>query len=353
MTTLVRARQAIDRPGATPQALPKPYLVFLGDTKNPAFAKTAFGLKDWAGEDVVGEYALPEAEVTTGLAQMDPAAAKEAGARSLIIGVANSGGFIPDNWISALISALQSGLDLISGMHQRLTDIPELVETAQHLGRKLIDVRVPPQDIPVASGHRRTGRRILTVGTDCALGKKYAALSIARGLQNRGIDAQFRATGQTGIMIAGCGLPIDAIVADFVSGAAELLTPSADPDHVDVIEGQGSLFHPSYAPVSLGLLHGSQPDRFVVCHQADRTHILGNDDFVLPSIEQVIEMTISLGRLTNPDISCAGVALNTVTHNEESASSAMDRLAGELNLPVADPIRGGPRFEKLLDACLD
>jgi uncharacterized NAD-dependent epimerase/dehydratase family protein len=237
-------------------------------------------------------------------------------------------------------------------MHMRLADVPHLQATANGHGRRLIDVRSPPAGIPVATGIKRSGRRLLTVGTDCALGKKYTALAIARGLKARGIDATFRATGQTGIMIAGEGMPMDSVVADFAAGAAELLSPDAPPDHVDVIEGQGTVFHPSYAGVSLALLHGSQPDRFVVCHEPGRTHLLGHSEFALPSIEEVIEQTIVLGRVTNPSIRCAGISLNTGKLDAAEAQREIARIERRLVLPAADPMRGGPAFERLLDTCM-
>jgi uncharacterized NAD-dependent epimerase/dehydratase family protein len=332
--------------------LPSPYLLFLGDTVEPGYAKTAFGLRDWAGDRCVGEFALDGARVSAGLTRLTPDRAAEAGARALVIGVASPGGMIPAAWTTALLDALEAGLDLVAGMHRRLADMPELVEAAERLGRKLIDVRVPPDGISVATGQRRPGKRLLTVGTDCALGKKYTALAIARGLSSRGVDATFRASGQTGIMIAGSGIPIDAVVADFVAGAAELLSPDAPADHWDVIEGQGSLFHPAYAGVSLGLLHGSQPDRFVVCHDPGRTHVLGHAHLPLPSIEQVIEQTIAMGRLTNPNIACAGVSLNTSGLEDAAAAALLAANADRLACPVADPMRGGHAFERLLDACL-
>ena len=331
--------------------LPQPHLLFLGDVAEPGFAKTAFGLRDWAGDRCVGEYALPGARVTLGLPSLDPAAAAARGARSMVIGVANAGGHIPPAWFGALLEALEAGLDIISGMHMRLSSLPGLQSAADKYSRRLIDVRTPPTGIPIASGLKRSGRRLLTVGTDCALGKKYTALAIARGLRARQINATFRATGQTGIMIAGEGMPLDSVVADFIAGAAEALSPNAPPDHIDVIEGQGSLFHPSYAGVALGLLHGSQPDRFVVCHEPGRTHVLGHAAFALPSIEQVIEQTIALGRLTNPDIRCVGISLNTAKLDAAEAQREFDSVEKRLSLPVADPMRGGPAFERLLDAC--
>jgi uncharacterized NAD-dependent epimerase/dehydratase family protein len=300
----------------------------------------------------VGELALPGGRVTTGLPRLTALQGFQEGARALVIGVANSGGIIPQSWIPALVESLEAGLDIVSGMHAKLGDIPSLRAAADRLGRRLVDVRVPPEGIPVASGARRSGRRLLTVGTDCALGKKYTALAIARGLAARGLDVDFRATGQTGIMIAGDGIPIDAVISDFLAGAAEMLSPAAPPDHIDVIEGQGSLFHPAYAAVSLGLLHGSQPDLFVACHDPSRTEILGHPGFPLPSIEQVIAQTLALGRLTSPHIRCAGVCLNTSRFSLEAAQAEIEATERHLGLPTADPIRGGAAFERLLDACL-
>ena len=266
--------------------------------------------------------------------------------------MANSGGFIAQNWVPALEEALEAGLDIISGMHARLVDIPSLKQLAERLGRRLIDVRQPPANIPVASGRKRSGKRLLTVGTDCALGKKYSALAIARALQQLGVKADFRATGQTGIIIAGAGIPMDAVVSDFAAGAAEMLSPDAAEDHWDVIEGQGSLFHPSYAGVSLALLHGSQPDVIVACHEAGRTEILGHEEYALPSIEETIEVTLTLGRRTNPAIRCGGVCLNTGHLSDAEADSLIAAESARLGIPVADPIRGGPAFDRLIDNCL-
>lgn len=326
-------------------------LLFLGDVGEPGFAKTAFGLRDWAGERCVGEWALPGAAVTTGLPPLTPQQAAARGACCLVIGVAAPGGGIPEAWVPALLAALEAGLDLVSGMHVRLRDLAPLREAAARHGRRLVDVRTPPAGIPVASGLPRGGRRLLTVGTDCALGKKYTALAIHRGLRARGLDATFRATGQTGIMIAGAGMPIDAVVSDFVAGAAEQLSPAAAEHHLDVIEGQGSLFHPAFAGVSLGLLHGSQPDMFVVCHDPRRSHLLGWPAIPLPPIETVIAHTILLGRVTNPAIRCVGIALNTGGMAAGDAEAEIAALGARLPYPVADPMRAGPAFERLLDAC--
>ncbi len=332
--------------------IPRPHLLFLGDATERGFAKTAFGLADWAPNHCLGEYALPDCTVATGLPRLTLVEARAKGARSLVIGVANRGGTIPGHWVDALVEALETGFDLVSGMHERLDTIPRIAEAAQRTGQQLIDIRTPPADIPIATGRKRSGKRLLTVGTDCALGKKYTALAITRHFDARGIDATFRATGQTGIMIAGSGIPMDCIVSDFLSGAAEVLSPDAAPDHWDVIEGQGSLFHPSYSTVSLGLLHGSQPDVFIVCHEAGRNHMLGMENFALPSVADVIEQTVALGRRTNLDIRCAGISLNTSALDDHAACEAITGLANEFGLPVADPMRRNPAFELLLDSCL-
>lgn len=329
-----------------------PYLLFLGEQTSAPHAKTAFGLRDWARDLCVGELTLPGATVSTGLPALTPAAAHARGARSLVIGVAPIGGSIPVSWSGVLINALEAGLDLVSGMHTRLEEIPDLAATAERLGRRLINVRQPPAGLPIATGRRRTGKRLLTVGTDCALGKKYTALSLARGFRSRGIAADFRATGQTGILIAGGGIPIDAVVSDFAAGAAELLSPDAAADHWDIVEGQGSIFHPAYSGVSLALLHGTQPDVIVMCHELGRDHILGFPNYPTPSLSDAIELTLLLARRTNPEARCGGVSLNTSALEESAAQSVLAEYAKTLRLPVADPIRGGPAFDQLISECV-
>jgi len=333
-------------------ALSAPYLLFLGDVTNVAYAKTALGLRDWAGDKCIGEFALPAATVTTGLPAMAPADARKAGAGSLVIGIANEGGKIPASWIPALVEAIEAGLDVVSGMHVRLASVPAIREAAERCGRALIDIRTPPPGIPIGSGRKRGGKRLLTVGTDCALGKKYTALALAQAFQDRGLAADFRATGQTGIMIAGSGMPMDAVVSDFLSGAAELISPDAPDDHWDVIEGQGSLYHPGFAGVSLGLLHGSQPDVFVVCHDPTRRDIVGLPGLAVPSLAELIDLTIALGRRTNPAIRCGGISLNTSGLSPSEAAAAIAGTGEAMMLPAADPVRRGEAFERLVDSCL-
>jgi uncharacterized NAD-dependent epimerase/dehydratase family protein len=328
----------------------KPYLLFLGDITDPLDAKTAFGLRDWCREDCIGELRLPHCRVTTGLPSLAPAEAYRRGARSLVIGVASFGGRVPVQWIPTLREALEAGLDLVSGMHTRLAHIETLRAAAQRHGRALHDVRHFGLPIPVATGTRRSGMRVLTVGTDCALGKKYTALAISAELKRRGVSVTFRATGQTGILIAGAGVAVDAVAADFIAGAAELLTPAAAPDHWYVIEGQGSILHPSYGGVSLGLLHGSQPDAFIACHDPRRSTIAGMEEFPIGSIEELIDLTIRLGRLTNPRIQCVGISLNTSAMNAMNREAVLDEYEQRIGLPAFDPM--ATRIDRVVDRLL-
>ena len=318
-----------------------PYLIFIGDIPSSAFAKTGFGIVHWRRELCLGQYRLPGAGVDLGLPDLTPSRAAAAGARSMVVGVANVGGFYPASWTDALLEAARAGLNIVAGMHTRLTELPGLAEAAQASGSRLVDVRVPPKGLPVGTGRKRTGLRLLTVGTDCAVGKKYTALTLEREMRTRGMKADFRATGQTGIMIAGVGLPIDAVVADFLSGAAEVLSPDNEPDHWDVIEGQGSILHPAYAGVTLGLLLGSQPDAVVLCHEAGRTTIEDMPDFPLAELRVYAERYLEAGRITNPAIRCVGISVNTSTLEATQREGYLRSLAETMGLPCVDPIAGG------------
>jgi len=317
----------------------RPYLLFLGDAKTEWVAKTAFGVRDWLPGESVGQQRLPGCGVDLGLADLTAEAAVALGARSMLIGVAPVGGEIPPSWTPSLLAALEAGLDLVSGLHTRLGDVAEIRQAAERLGRTLHDVRHTDRRFPIATGRKRRGKRLLTVGTDCALGKKYTALAITRALKARGLDADFRATGQTGIMIAGDGVAIDAVVADFVSGAAETLSPDAADNHWDVIEGQGSLFHPAYAGVTLGLIHGSQPDAMVLCHDPLRQALHSHTDYPIVGLKVAISRFTEAARLTNPAAQVVGVSLNTSSLDPDRAQAIMDALAREHGLPCFDPMR--------------
>lgn len=321
--------------------LRKPYLLYLGNATIPTDAKTANGLRDWCRDDVVGEWSLPTATVSTGLPRLSPSDAASNGAGSLVIGIASVGGKLPDEWLPDLHAAIAAGLDIVSGMHTRLTSFPALVAAAAEHGVTLHDVRHADRTFPAGSGRKRTGKRVATVGTDCALGKKYTALALTNALKARGAKATFRATGQTGIMIAGEGIAIDAVVADFIAGAAETLSPDNAPDHWDVIEGQGSLFHPAYAGVTLGLLHGSQPDAFVLCHDPSRLTIEYFPGFPIPELSDAIAQYTTAARITNRAAHCVGVSINSSTLSDTEWQAYKSKLEAELHVPVADPMRGG------------
>ena len=330
--------------------LTPPYCLFLGDVPTMTYAKTALGIVQWAPDACVSQLRFPGCPIDTGLPDSDIQQAIAAGAKSLVIGSAPVGGEIQDNWIPVLIEALQAGMDIISGLHTRLNDMPALLAAAQQSGARLIDVRVAPENLPIANGSKRTGKRLLTVGTDCSVGKKYTAMAISQQLKAQQVACDFRATGQTGIMIAGCGIPIDAVVADFIAGAAETLSPANTDQHWDIIEGQGSLFQPAYAGVSLGLLHGSQPDAIVVCHDPGREHIVGCPDHRLPSINTCIDTNLQLARLTNPAVVCVGVSVNTSTLAADQRRLLLEQLQQQTGLPCVDPLIEGvkPIVERLL-----
>ena len=319
----------------------KPYLLLIGDMENPVNAKTAFGLRDWAPEACVGQLRFGPRAVDLGLPELSPIEAERAGARTLVIGIAPPGGQLPSSWHRMLLEALEAGLDLAAGLHQRLKEIPELVACARRHNRQIHDVRHTDTSFPVGTGQPRSGKRLLTVGTDCALGKKYAALAITKALEARGKSVDFRATGQTGILIAGRGVAVDAVVADFVAGAAESLSPENGVDHWDIIEGQGSLFHPAYAGVSLGLLHGSQPDALVLCHDPLRKRLDGFPHMPVVAPKEALPLYLSVARLTNPRVRFVGAALNTSALGAAEAERLLRRTADELALPCVDPMRTG------------
>jgi len=321
-----------------------PFLVYFGDVTELGFAKTGLGLIEWRREQCLGQRRLPGCILNGGIQEMSIDDAIEVGVKTVVVGVAPAGGVLPQEWIEDLAYAAKRGLNIASGLHTRLSDSGEIAAAASDSGARLIDVRIPPEELPIGTGIRRSGRRLLTVGTDCAVGKKYTALAIEKEMIARGLNAKFRASGQTGIMIAGQGIPIDSVVADFVAGAAECLSPPAEADHWDLIEGQGALMHPSYAGVSLGLLHGSQPDALVICHDPARQYCIGTAEeagYELPSLAETISINLQLARRVNPDARFVGVSLNSSRISEDEYKARLIQYGEELGLPVVDPIRDG------------
>lgn len=327
-----------------------PYLLFLGDAPDQLAVKVAQGIKDWRPELTIGQLRLPGCQADLGLPELTIAQAAGLGVKTLVIGVANRGGVILPAWKPVLLDALEHGFDLASGAHNLLRDEPDLADKAKSLGRQLHDVRVPTVAYPIATGKRRTGKRLLAVGTDCSIGKMYTALCMEKAMRARGMNATFRATGQTGILITGDGVPLDAVVADFMAGAVEYLTPDNEPDHWDLIEGQGSLFHVSYSGVTLALIHGGQPDALILCHEPGRPHMRGLPEFSLPGLEALRDLSLTLARIVNPGCKVVGVSLNTSRLTDDDALEICARTEAQLGLPVVDPFRhGADRLVTALD----
>ena len=325
-----------------------PYLLFLGDAPDMLAAKVAIGIRDWRPEYALGQIRLQGCGADLGLTDMTLAEAREAGAKTLVIGVANRGGVISDKWKEVLLEALAMGYDIASGLHNLLKHEEDLVAKANEHGRTLHDVRVPSVRYPIADGKKRSGKRCLAVGTDCSVGKMYTAMAMERDMQERGMKATFRATGQTGILITGDGVPLDAVIADFMAGSIEYLTPDNDDDHWDLIEGQGSLFHVSYSGVTLALIHGGQPDALILCHEPTRTHMRGLPDYSLPSLQTLRDTALPLAQIANAECRVVGVSVNTQHMSEDDAKAYLAKVDEEMGLPATDPYRFGSA--KLVDA---
>lgn len=321
-----------------------PYVIFLGDAQDSMVAKTGAGLVKWCRENVVGQIRLPGCKVDLGTMNLSVADAIELGAKSLVIGVATVGGTISSSWLPTLIEALENGLDIVNGLHTDLTKIPELAAAQIRGSSQILNVRGTRMELPIGTGRKRRGMRLLTVGTDCAVGKKYTALAMTQCLNSMGYAATFRATGQTGIIIAGEGIPIDSVISDFVCGAAELISPDNTMGHWDVIEGQGSLFNPSFSAVSLGLLHGSQPDAMILCHDAARQKISTCPNYAIPQLQECMDLHLQCARIVNPLVRFIGVSVNTSSLDATERVAYLQKMEQELGLPCVDPLVEGCRL---------
>jgi D-glutamate N-acetyltransferase len=325
-----------------------PYLLFLGDAPDALAAKVAQGIKDWRPDHAVGQFRMEGCNADMGLPDMTLAEARAAGAETLVIGVANRGGVISPAWKKILVLALEEGFDLASGLHNLLRDEADLVAVAEACGRELHDVRVPEVEYPIANGVKRSGKRCLAVGTDCSVGKMYTALALDKSMQAKGMKSSFRATGQTGILITGDGVPLDAVVADFMAGAVEYISPDNEADHWDLIEGQGSLFHVSYSGVTMALVHGGQPDALILCHEPTREHMRGLPGYALPSLQTLRDTALPLAQVANPACKVVGISINTANMSEEDALAYLAEIEAEMGLPAVDPFRQGA--DRLADA---
>lgn len=330
--------------------IPAPYLLYLGHSDDEFGLKTSRGLATFRREDCVGEWRHDDCPFSFDLPRMDAAAGAAAGARTLVLGIANAGGRFPEWMMADALAAIAAGMNLACGLHQRLKDEPRLVEAAKAAGVQLFDIRDPRPDLPVGNGKKRAGKRLLTVGTDCSVGKMYTTLCLRDALRSRGVTADFRATGQTGILIAGDGVPLDAVVADFIAGAIEDLSPAREDDGWDLIEGQGSLFHPAFAGVSTGLLHGAQPHALVMCHDPTRPHMRGLPHYPLVDLAECIDANLRVARLTSPSVQFVGIALNTAKLGEAEARDLLAATSDAHGLPCTDPFRFGadPIIDHLL-----
>ncbi|MDG2341370.1 MAG: DUF1611 domain-containing protein, partial [Paracoccaceae bacterium] len=319
-----------------------------GDAPDQLAAKVAQGIKDWRPDNAVGQFRMEGCKADLGLTDMSLVEAKAAGAKTLVIGVANRGGMISQAWKKVLVMALEEGFDLASGLHNLLSDEADLVAVAEACGRELHDVRIPSVDYPIANGKKRSGKRCLAVGTDCSIGKMYTALAMDAEMRERGMKCTFRPTGQTGILITGDGVPLDAVIADFMAGSVEWLTPDNDDDHWDLIEGQGSLFHVSYSGVTMALIHGGQPDALILSHEPTREHMRGLPEYQQPTLQALSDTALTLARVANPDCQVIGVSVNTQHMADADAKDYLAEVEADMGLPATDPFRYGAG--KLVDA---
>jgi uncharacterized NAD-dependent epimerase/dehydratase family protein len=324
-----------------------------GRSGDPHFGKTARGVIRYAPQDVVcvldsesdatAHEGFPLVRTVTDALRYAPTTA--------LVGVATQGGRFPPAWRALLVECINAGLDVENGLHEFLTEDDELTELARKRGVELRDLRKPPPGLNVPTGENLThdATSILMVGSDCAIGKMTVALELDREAKARGIRSEFIPTGQTGIAIAGWGISVDAVVADFIAGAAEQLVLEGVRRGGEVlfVEGQGSLLHPAYSGVTLGLIHGSAPHAYVLCHKADETVVDGDDRYPIPPLPQLVELHETISLLSRP-AKVLAVALNTRDLDEEAARVAVAATEAETGLPADDPVRFGAA--KLVDA---
>lgn len=271
-------------------------------------------------------------------------------ANTLLIGIAPPGGKIPDPWRPIVLEAISRKLDVVSGLHDFLNDDAEFAEAARRHGVRLVDVRDNDEhDVANRQGIRGDCLRIHTVANDCSCGKMVASVEVTQGLKRAGVDAKFVATGQTGILVEGDGCPIDRVISDFVSGAAEKLVLQNQHHEVIVVEGQGSLFHPRYSSVTLGLLHGLMPHGLILCYEMGRTAISGMEQFPLPPLAKVREFNEYAADVMHP-CKVIGVAVNGYRFSDDEVAGECGRVGEELGLPACDVLRHGP--DRLVDAVL-
>lgn len=332
-----------------PHAKWKRMLILTEGRTDPYSAKAAVGLIRYRGEDVVGlldsTCAGHDPGALLGVGRGLPIVSSVAEAErfepeTFVIGIAPRGGAFPPEWRRHVLDALAAGLDVVSGLHDFLGEDPELAAAADRHGCAIHDVRRPPEGMPIGT-NRAAGLptpRVLTVGTDCNIGKKHTSLELTAELVRRGRDADFVATGQTGIMISGRGVPVDHVLSDFVAGCIEQELVEREPHEVFIVEGQGALTHPGFSAVTLGLLHGTAPDALILCHNPARTHHRGGG--TIPPLTALIPLFEELCRYLHP-ARIIGISLNCGELDEAESRAAAEAVANETGLPVTDPVKFG------------
>ncbi len=334
----------------------KRYLILAeGRSGDPHYGKTARGVIRYAPDpSVVVVDSTRPGETLDGVpvvGTVQEALAYEP--TTALVGVATQGGRFPPEWRELLKASIEAGLDVENGLHEFLSDDPELSELARKHDVELRDLRKPPADLNVPTGENLTipSKIALTVGSDCAIGKKTVAYELDLEARSRGLKSVFVPTGQTGIAIAGWGIAVDAVVSDFLAGASERLVVEGYERGGELlfVEGQGSLAHPAYSGVTLGLIHGSAPHAFVLCHRAGSTEVEGYPGYPLPSLSELVELHEEIALQLRPArVAC--IALNTAHLGEEQARAAIAEATSETGLPADDPVRFGAG--SLLDAVL-
>jgi len=343
-------------PGTDTQASPKRYLILAEEfSHDPPYAKTARGVMRYRRDSVVAmldskragqtEDGVPIVGTVDEALSFDPDTA--------LVGVVTQGGHFPGDWQELLKSCVSKGLDLENGLHVRLRDIPGLPELAERHGVELRDLREPPADLSTATGANLEvdATIVLTIGSDCAIGKMTATCELDLEARKRGLKSVFVPTGQTGIAIAGWGISVDAVVSDFLAGAAErLVVEGAKRGDLLWVEGQGAILHPVYSGVTVGLIHGSAPHLYVLCHEVGRTVVEGDPtESPIVSLTELIDLHERMSLKLRP-ATVAAIALNTSTVSEEEARSAIAAAEEETGLPADDPVRFGAG--RLLDSVL-
>jgi len=342
---------------------PDASVAVLAHERFPERAKTAVGVLRYADYDVaavldrtragdrVADHVsdVPDAPIVEGMTDALAVAAPDA----LLIGIAPIGGGFDESWRADVRAAIEAGCDVIAGLHYFLADDEEFAALAAEHGVDLIDVRRPPTDLSVSEGRARDvdADVVLTVGTDCSTGKMTTTLELVAAARERGVDAGFVPTGQTGIMIAGWGVPVDRVVADFAAGAVERMILDAAADHdVLFVEGQGTIVHPAYSGVTCSLLHGAMPDSLVLTHSVGRETIHGYESFALPPVEEYVDLYTGLAGPVAPSEVAAGALDTRALDTDEAARAAVDDYAAAVGAPATDPVRFGA--DEILDALL-